>query len=68
MKNIIIQPYRVSDPKKYCGYPIEMRVVHSTHYRFIDGTRFDWGFASIAIEAGYTLIFLQAIKGDPDGR
>lgn len=34
----------------------EMRVVESTHPRFSAGTRFDWGFCTIATsEEGYTV-------------
>jgi len=35
-----------------------MRVVESTHERFIVGSRFDYGFFSIASEQGYTITSL----------
>lgn len=37
----------------------EMRVVNSTHPRFCNGTRFDWGFADIALKEGYSLEILS---------
>jgi hypothetical protein len=37
---------------------MEMRVVDSTHPRFSNGTRFDWGFAEIALKEGYQLEIL----------
>lgn len=36
-------------------YPWEMRVAASDHPRFTEGTRFDWGFAHIALDEGYTV-------------
>ena len=36
----------------------EMRVVSSTHKRFVVGYRFDFGFFSIATDEGYTIISL----------
>lgn len=36
----------------------EMRVVKSDHERFIPGSRFDFGFFTIATIEGYTIISL----------
>jgi len=35
-----------------------MKVIKSSHPRFSNGTRFDFGFFKIAIEEGYTIISL----------
>ena len=39
-------------------YPKEMRVVYSTHERFVVGSRFDFGFLQIASEEGYVIEIL----------
>ena len=36
-------------------YDKEMRVTKSTHSRFKEGTRFDFGFLSIASDEGYVI-------------
>ena len=36
-------------------YRDEMRVVCSNHPRFVDGSRFDYGFMSISGREGYTV-------------
>jgi hypothetical protein len=45
-----------------CGgiYGTEMRVIESDHERFSKGTRFDYGFFSVATDEGYTIISLPA--------
>ena len=40
------------------GYGKAMRVIVSSHKRFIVGSRFDFGFLSIATDEGYTIISL----------
>lgn len=35
-----------------------MQVIESDHERFSNGTRFDFGFFSIATKEGYTIILL----------
>lgn len=32
-----------------------LKVIQSDHPRFVEGTRLDWGFLSIALEQGYRL-------------
>ena len=63
MKIIIVQ-WVVCSPELYklFGYKTEMRVIHSTHPRFVAGTRFDYGFNGIAIEDGYTIIQLPVVE------
>ena len=39
-------------------YKRALCVVFSTHPRFITGTRFDWGFANISMNEGYSLTLL----------
>jgi hypothetical protein len=39
-------------------YGKAMRVVESDHERFVPGSRFDFGFMSIANDEGYTIIVL----------
>jgi hypothetical protein len=39
-------------------YRRAMQVIESDHPRFVKGTRFDFGFFSIATEEGYTIISL----------
>ena len=39
-------------------YDREMKVIHSTHPRFVEGYRFDYGFANISSKEGYTIIIL----------
>lgn len=55
-KNIIIKIIDVSNEDGI--YPSEMRVIYSTHDRFIVDSRFDYGFMNIAIKEGYTIIIL----------
>ena len=59
MKTIIIQWVQCSqeDIERYF-YKTEMRVIYSDHYRFVKGSRFDFGFFSIATSEGYTIISL----------
>ena len=40
------------------GYGKAMRVVESDHERFAAGTRFDFGFFSVATDEGYTIVSL----------
>lgn len=40
------------------GYGKAMRVIESDHPRFTKGSRFDFGFMSIATDEGYTIISL----------
>jgi hypothetical protein len=56
MKTIIVQWFPVNDNES------EMRVIKSTHERFTEGTRFDFGFLKIATEQGYTIISLPFEK------
>ena len=58
MKNIIVKWF---PEKKFC-YGKEMRVIESDHERFIEGSRFDFGFFSIATDEGYTIISLPMDK------
>ena len=44
------------------GYGKAMRVIESDHSRFSKGTRFDYGFLSIATDQGYTIISLPTDK------
>ena len=37
------------------GYGKAMHVIHSTHPRFVEGSRFDFGFFHIATDEGYTI-------------
>lgn len=41
-------------------YNSEMRVILSTHERFVVGSRFDYGFFNIATQEGYTIISIPA--------
>ena len=54
MKTIIIKWI----PEEVWGYGKAMRVIESDHPRFKKGTRFDFGFFSIATDEGYTIISL----------
>lgn len=54
MKTIVIQWV----PEKQFGYGKAMRVIASNHERFTIGSRFDFGFMSIATDEGYTIISL----------
>lgn len=51
MKLIIVQWV----PEAKYGYGKAMRVAHSTHPRFTEGSRFDFGFFRIATAEGYTI-------------
>ncbi len=52
MKKIIVKwVATINDPM----YAKEMRVVYSNHERYITGSRFDFGFMSIASEEGYII-------------
>jgi len=39
-------------------YGKAMIVIYSDHWRFVKGTRFDFGFFTIATNEGYTIISL----------
>jgi hypothetical protein len=54
MKTIIVKWV----PEKNYGYGKAMRVVESGHKRFVVGSRFDFGFFSIATDEGYTIVSL----------
>ena len=57
MKTIVVRWY----PE--CGvYSHAMRVIESDHPRFEKGTRFDFGFFSIATGEGYTIVSLPPIE------
>jgi hypothetical protein len=51
-------------PEEKYGYEIAMRVIQSDHPRFTTGTRFDFGFFSIATKEGYTIISLPCEQKD----
>lgn len=54
MKTIVVKWV----PEKDFGYGKAMRVIASDHERFSVGTRFDYGFFSIATNEGYTIVSL----------
>tara|TARA_R110000868_G_scaffold1729_2_gene13876 strand:- start:5161 stop:5334 length:174 start_codon:yes stop_codon:yes gene_type:complete len=54
MKTIIVQWV----PEETYGYGKAMRVISSSHKRFTVGSRFDYGFFSIATDEGYTIVSL----------
>jgi len=54
MKTIIVKWV----PEEDHGYSKAMRVIESDHERFIKGSRFDYGFFSIATDEGFTIISL----------
>lgn len=54
MKTIIVKWV----PEEDFGYDKAMRVIESNHERFVVGSRFDFGFFSIATDEGYTIISL----------
>lgn len=54
MKTIVVEWV----PEKEFGYGMAMRVIKSDHPRFSVGTRFDFGFFSIATQEGYTIVSL----------
>lgn len=51
-------------PEEAFGYGKAMRVIDSTHERFTVGSRFDFGFFSVANDEGYTIISLPMREGD----
>ena len=58
MKTIVVQ--WIPDNGEYGS---EMLVIASEHPRFIVGSRFDFGFMSIATDEGYTIISIPMKKG-----
>jgi len=54
MKTIVVEWV----PEKGTVYDMAMRVIKSDHPRFSVGTRFDFGFFSIATQEGYKIISL----------
>ena len=54
MKTIVVKWVK----EEQWGYGKAMRVIESTHPRFTVGSRFDFGFFSIATDEGYTIISL----------
>lgn len=49
-------------PEEDYGYGMAMRVIESNHERFVNGSRFDYGFFSIATIEGFTIISLPFDK------
>jgi len=45
------------------GYGKVMRVIESDHERFVNGSRFDYGFFNVATDEGYTIISLPLKEG-----
>lgn len=45
-------------PEETSGYGKAMQVIESNHERFSNGTRFDFGFFSLATDEGYTILSL----------
>ena len=60
MKNIIVKWVKEDD----FGYGMAMRVIESDHERFTKGSRFDFGFMTVATEQGYTIISLPMDKAN----
>lgn len=60
MKTIIVQ--WVKEDEYGCGKA--MRVIHSDHDKFTAGSRFDFGFFSIATDEGFTIISLPMPEAD----
>lgn len=58
MKTIIVQWTTCNDGV----YNSEMIVVVSAHEKYVAGSRFDFGFFSIATNEGYTIVSLPIIK------
>ena len=54
MKTIVVQWVK----EEAFGYGKAMRVISSNHPRFVVGSRFDYGFFSIATNEGYIIISL----------
>lgn len=52
MKKIVVKWFATQNDKMYAK---EMRVVYSNHERFVTGSRFDFGFLSIASNEGYII-------------
>ena len=59
MKTIVVRWI----PEETYGYGKAMRVIESDHPRFVKGSRFDFGFMSIATDEGYTIISLPMNMG-----
>ena len=58
MKTIVVRWVK----EETFGYDKAMRVEFSCHERFIVGSRFDFGFFSIATDEGYTIVSLPMEK------
>ena len=56
MKYIVVQWI----PEEQFGYKRAMNVIRSNHPRFVDGSRFDFGFLEIASCEGYTIVVLPS--------
>jgi len=54
MKTIIVKWVK----EESFGYTRAMRIIESDHERFVVGSRFDFGFFSMATDEGYTIISL----------
>lgn len=54
MKTIVVKWV----PEEAFGYGKAMRVIESSHGRFVKGSRFDFGFFHVATDEGYTIISL----------
>jgi hypothetical protein len=62
MKKITVQWV----PEAEWGYDMAMRVIESNHPRFIVGSRFDFGFFSIATREGYVILSLPLKEPIPE--
>ena len=54
MNTIIVEWIKEDD----FGYGMAMKVISSDHPRFVKGSRFDFGFMTVATQQGYTVISL----------
>ena len=58
MKTIIVEWFE----EKEFGYKHAMRVIRSDNKRFVEGSRFDFGFFQIAQDEGYVIISLPGSR------
>lgn len=65
MPQIIVRLLAVPvDSAKGYHYITELRILKSDHPRYKEGTRFDYGYVSLALEDGYTVVLKPHLNKD----
>ena len=62
MKTIVVKWI----PQEDWGYDKVMKVIYSDHSRFVEGSRFDFGYFQIATTEGFTIISIPMDENEEE--